>query len=61
MVNKLKDEYTILLVKLKGQQNNFTEIERLIVKSQNYTQAVALRKWKRKYEELIKEFEDGFI
>jgi hypothetical protein len=61
MVNKLKEEYAILLAKLKGQQNNFTEIERLIVKSQNYTQALAIRKWQRKYEVLIKEFEDRFI
>jgi hypothetical protein len=59
MVNKLKEEYAILLEKLKGQQIHFTEIERLLVKVQNYKEALAIRKWKNKYEKLIKEFENG--
>jgi hypothetical protein len=32
VVNKLKEEFAILLAKLKGHQNYFIEIERLIVK-----------------------------
>lgn len=60
MVNKLKEAYAILLAKLKEQQNDFIEIERRISKTQNYKQAVELRKWKNKYEVLIKEFEENF-
>jgi hypothetical protein len=60
VVNKLKEAYAILLAKLKEQQNDFIEIERRISKTQNYKQAVELRKWKNKYEVLIKEFEENF-
>lgn len=60
MKNKIKEEFTSMLADLKNQQSHFKQIEELMVRAQRYKQALALRKWKHKFEDLVKEFEGNF-
>lgn len=58
--DKIKEEFADMLANLKEQQNHLKQIETLMVRAQRYKQALTLRKWKHKFEDLIKEFEDSF-
>ena len=60
MKDKIKEEFTAMLTNLKEQQNHFKQIEALMVRAQKYQEALALRKSKHKYEDLVKVFEKNF-